>query len=308
MNLRLLQSYWLFYLVVKEESFTKAASIASMSQPPLSMHIKKLEDSLGVKLFERTNKKVTLTKEGKAILPLVEKFLDRTEEFFEEIQANLNGLEEKFTVGSFAWLLQLFIAPMLGGLKQLYPHKHYDFVELESIDLTSMLKDFKIDVGYAYAEPFERVGIETVNVAYIENKVVLPKSHPLTKQESVRLEQLKGMNCICLPSDVSSQLFNFMKEQGNHFGFNIISRADIRTFYNQVTYVESQLAFAIVAAPACELISKNVKTIPIEDSPLLTLARMTRNDLSLKSRKKLIELEKEYLAKIPGISLIPGNS
>ncbi len=65
MNLRLLQSYWLFYLVVKEGSFyQKAASVASMCQPPLSMHIKKLEDSLGVKLFERSNKRLFLPRKA----------------------------------------------------------------------------------------------------------------------------------------------------------------------------------------------------------------------------------------------------
>lgn len=95
MNLRLLQSYWFFYLVVKEGSFTKAASVASMCQPPLSMHIKKLEDSLGVKLFERSNKKAVLTKEGRAIFPVVEKFLAKTEIFFDQVQANLDGMEKK---------------------------------------------------------------------------------------------------------------------------------------------------------------------------------------------------------------------
>ena len=101
----------------------------------------------------------------------------KTEIFFDQVQANLDGMEKKVTFGSFAWLLQLFIAPMLNELKSADPRKRYDFIEIESIDLVSQLQDFKIDVGYAYAEPFERADIAAVPIAQIENKVVVPKNH-----------------------------------------------------------------------------------------------------------------------------------
>ena len=307
MNLRLLQSYWLFYLVVKEGSFTKAAGVASMCQPPLSMHIKKLEESLGVKLFERANKKAVLTKEGQAIFPVVEKFLAKTEIFFDQVQTNLDGMEKKVTFGSFAWLLQLFIAPMLNELKIADPRKRYDFIEVESIDLVSQLQDFKIDVGYAYAEPFERAGIAAVPIAQIENKVVVPKNHFLAEFDSIHLEQLSRLNCICLPSDVSPQLFSFMKQLSAQYHFNILSRTDIRNFYNQVAFVESQHAFAIVATPACDLISKNLKAIPIVNTPCLTLVRMTREDVSQRLRNRLKEREEAHIRKIPGIRTMSGT-
>lgn len=196
---------------------------------------------------------------------------------------------------------------MLNELKIADSKKRYDFIEIESIDLVSQLQDFKIDVGYAYAEPFERAGIAAVPIAKIENKVVVPKNHLLAEFDSIHLEQLSKLDCICLPSDVSPQLFSFMKQLSAQYHFNIVSRTDIRNFYNQVAFVESQHAFAIVATPACDLISKNLKAIPIVNSPALTLVRMTREDVSQRLRKRLQEREEAHLRKIPGIRIMPGT-
>ena len=164
-----------------------------------------------------------------------------------------------------------------------------------------------MDVGYAYAEPFERAGIEALPIATIENKVVVPKTHPLAKLPIVNLRQLRGMDCICLPQDVSPQLFCTMKQLASQYDFNIITRSDIRNFYNQVAYGESQYSAAIVASPACELISKNLRAISIEGSPLLKLVRMTRSDISQRFKKRLRELEIVYLEKLPGARAIPGE-
>ena len=135
---------------------------------------------------------------------------------------------------------------MLNELKSADPRKRYDFIEIESIDLVSQLQDFKIDVGYAYAEPFERADIAAVPIAQIENKVVVPKNHFLAEFDRIHLEQLSRLDCICLPSDVSPQLFSFMKQLSAQYHFNIVSRTDIRNFYNQVAFVESQHAFAML--------------------------------------------------------------
>ena len=64
-----------FLTIAQEENITKAAEILHMSQPPLSREMQNLEKELGVKLFERTNRKVILTNEG----ALLRQRADRTE-------------------------------------------------------------------------------------------------------------------------------------------------------------------------------------------------------------------------------------
>ena len=67
-------------------------------------------------------------------------------------------------------------------------------------------------------------------IAQIENKVVVPKNHFLAEFDRIHLEQLSRLDCICLPSDVSPQLFSFMKQLSAQYHFNIVSRTDIRNF------------------------------------------------------------------------------
>ena len=65
-----------FRAVVEQGSFRKAADTVRLSQPALSRRIEKLEDALGVKLFERTTRKVSLTQAGRGFMPSVERLLD----------------------------------------------------------------------------------------------------------------------------------------------------------------------------------------------------------------------------------------
>lgn len=95
MDLKSLHAFWLFYLVAREKSFTKAAAIANMSQPPLSMQIQNLEAKLGKQLIDRSFRKLTLTKEGKRLFPLVENFLNQTDDFSRRSKLVWQGKEEK---------------------------------------------------------------------------------------------------------------------------------------------------------------------------------------------------------------------
>ena len=69
-----------FITLANELSFTRAAKLLHVSQPPLSYQIAQLEDELGARLFERTSRIVSLTEAGKALVPHAKAILDRTEE------------------------------------------------------------------------------------------------------------------------------------------------------------------------------------------------------------------------------------
>ncbi len=65
-----------FRAVVEQGSFRKAAQAISISQPALSRRVEKLEEALGVRLFERTTRRVSLTQVGRSFAPTVERLLD----------------------------------------------------------------------------------------------------------------------------------------------------------------------------------------------------------------------------------------
>lgn len=141
MDLKSLHAFWLFYLVAREKSFTKAAAIANMSQPPLSMQIQNLEAKLGKQLIDRSFRKLTLTKEGERLFPLVENFLNQTDDFFSEVQASLAGKRGKILIGTFSWAIHLFAVPIILKLSKKFSNDRFDFLEIESINVPNLLKD-----------------------------------------------------------------------------------------------------------------------------------------------------------------------
>ena len=77
LDFRLNRQLWFFLAVAEEGHFGRAADRLGMTQPPLSEHIKTLENSLGVTLFDRSRRGTRLTTAGAALLPAVRKFADQ---------------------------------------------------------------------------------------------------------------------------------------------------------------------------------------------------------------------------------------
>ncbi|QVV77408.1 LysR family transcriptional regulator, partial [Serratia marcescens] len=95
-NFRLLHY---FRVVAEEMNFTQAARRLNMSQPPLSKHIKELESQLGVVLFKRTTRSMTLTPAGRMLLRNVERLLDQADSALHQVQQMGRGEGGHMVVG-----------------------------------------------------------------------------------------------------------------------------------------------------------------------------------------------------------------
>jgi len=85
-NFRLIRHLWMFLAVAEEEHFGRAAERLNMSQPPLTEHIKQLEQALGMVLFERSRRGTKLTAAGYSILPAVRKFAEQMQRLQTTVQ------------------------------------------------------------------------------------------------------------------------------------------------------------------------------------------------------------------------------
>lgn len=303
MDLKSLHAFWLFYLVAREKSFTKAAAIANMSQPPLSMQIQNLEAKLGKQLIDRSFRKLTLTKEGKRLFPLVENFLNQTDDFFSEVQASLAGKRGKILIGTFSWAIHLFAVPIILKLSKKFSNDRFDFLEIESINVPNLLKDKKLDIGYAYAEPFENSGLVTETIAEIECVCVVSNEHPLANYEQIRMKQLKGEDCVCIASDVSPDLYRIMSTLARKWGFEIKTNHSIRNYFAQSAHVGLGRGFALLPRPATESLPETLTKISISNGPSLKFMRICRKGLYEEIVDDLRPLEKKHLEVLQGVHL-----
>jgi LysR family hydrogen peroxide-inducible transcriptional activator len=144
MNLRDLS-----YLVAVADlrSFVQAAEQCSISQPTLSTQIKKMEDTLGVRIFERSNKKVLPTELGEQIVASARRVLleiDHIKELAENAQDPLAG---NFRLGAFPTLSTYIFPGLVPAIKQELPKLRLILIEEKTDQLIAKLKQGEIDAA-----------------------------------------------------------------------------------------------------------------------------------------------------------------
>lgn len=144
-----------FLAIAETESITQAAEILHVSQPPLSLQLKALEDEFGVPLFERTRKGLTITQSGR----LLEQ---RAQEIFELINQTINEVRSKtvsprveIRVGTVNSVSNRLIPSWIYTYKCSNPNVDIQVSESSTTDILFSLDEHKIDLGIV-REPFNK--------------------------------------------------------------------------------------------------------------------------------------------------------
>lgn len=176
--------------------FGKAADACFVSQPALSMQIKKLEDSLGVLLIERTNKKIIFTEIGELIVQQARDILYHVDTLQEIANQSKDPFCGELRLGIIPTLAPYLLPLIIPGLSTLYPKLIPYLIEETTLNLLTKLKEGKID-GALLALPIE--GDFSVNPLFDEEFVLAtPLAHPLTKQKIVDFSDLENKTLLLL--------------------------------------------------------------------------------------------------------------
>ena len=154
MNLKQIQA---FVWVATLGSFRKTAEKLFTTQPAISSRIAALEDSLGVKLFERGSGKLALTRKGSELLPLAERFLFQAERLKEHANASVS-LSGLVRIGVSETIVQTWLPEFLNQL-----HLTLPLVDVElTVDITPNLRDDLLDRSYDLAFLLGPIAEQTV--------------------------------------------------------------------------------------------------------------------------------------------------
>ena len=203
-----------FYQVAKNKSFTKASQILHVSQPALSKIIKKLENEIGTKLFERSYKNIELTEMGEFFFKKIEILIIQYEEFKTSLSSKIQEQKKSLIVGIppmgssiFACIFSLFYSK--------YKNIPIDIIENGSFVLEQELEEGKIDIGIV-ALPLNPQKFNIVPIKEIENVLVLNKNHTLNEKNSVTFKDLKNEYFWLLDKRfmLNHQIFNTCKKNG----------------------------------------------------------------------------------------------
>ena len=191
-----LLKYIAFVKTIEKGSFTAAAESMNYAQSSVSKMIADLEKEWDMTLLERSKSGVCLTSSGEQILPLIRKLLNEYDNLQGQIH-RINGLETGVVrIGTFASVAINILPDTFARLKVDYPGIEYEVLLGDYDEIEGWLGEGRIDCGFLRLPTIP--GIETIELAQDEYKVVLPMGHPLAENEVVSIEELNGIPFLLL--------------------------------------------------------------------------------------------------------------
>lgn len=192
-----LQELRFLVALATEKHFHNAAKKCHVSQPTLSIAIKKLENELGVALFERHKNSVRVTNVGEDVVMRAKRVLNEVDILKEVSATNKNQLNSVVKLGAIYTVGPYLLPPLISSLHALYPTLPIEIYENFTSELKKKLVEGELD-AILISLPFEVPGIVT-KALYKEPFVVLmPKNHPLTQFQSIPEKALSQYNVLML--------------------------------------------------------------------------------------------------------------
>ena len=173
-----------FQTVARESNFTRAAEKLHLAQPAVSMSIKRLEDQLGLKLFHRTERRISLTDEGGRLLLHADKIIQAVTDAELEMQ-ELTGLTQgQVRVGIPSMLGSYHLPELLMGFRHSYPHLQLSVVEGGTTHIRQLIEQGELDIGIV-VDDGESAQLEKLSLLEEEMLVCVNADHPLASQQSI---------------------------------------------------------------------------------------------------------------------------
>lgn len=176
-----------FQVVARLENVTRAAEELHIAQPSLSKTISRLEESIGVPLFERQGKRIELNQFGKIFLRRVERSLNELAEGQREV-TDLAGLERgRVTVGATTARL---LPDLFREYLTYHPHVKFRLFQItQQLEIQERLMNGEIDLCISTL-PIEQLKIHCEPLIIEEIFLAVPPEHRLAGQKSIRLEEI----------------------------------------------------------------------------------------------------------------------
>jgi LysR family hydrogen peroxide-inducible transcriptional activator len=183
--------------VAREKHFGRAAEACFVSQPTLSVAIKKLEEELDVKLFERGATEVSVTPLGEAIVRQAQSVIEQAAAIKEIAKRGKDPLDGALRLGIIYTIGPYLLPELVRHAIEMTPQMPLMLQENFTVKLLEMLRTGELDCAIM-AEPFPDTGLAIAPLYDEPFVVAVPKQHPLAKRKSISAEELKKETMLLL--------------------------------------------------------------------------------------------------------------
>lgn len=197
--------------------FATAAEKCFVTQPTLSMQVKKLEDHLGIILFDRSKQPVIPTEQGKRIIEQARIVLQESAKIPLIVDEVLKGISGNLRIGLIPTISPYLLPLFTGKFTKLYPNVHLKIEEVVTGQIEAMLAKDQLDVGILVT-PLNNSQLIEQPLYYEEMMIYHNKTHPLASQQMVALDEINPMEIWLLGDGhcFRNQVINFCDIQKLH--------------------------------------------------------------------------------------------
>lgn len=196
------------FALLKHKNFQRAAEACHVTQPTLSMQLKKVEEDFGYKIFDRDTSPVSLTKEGEILYPFLFNLQESLDLLEVQVQKLKGTYKSEVRIGIIPTISSYLVPELYAKWKHKIGDMHLDIIELTSENLIKALEDKEIDFGIM-AGPLEDSNFNQ-QILFNEEIILYASSF---KEKSINLAQLEEITPWLLsPGNcLRTQMINFCK-------------------------------------------------------------------------------------------------
>lgn len=245
--------------------FAKAAEACFVTQPTLSMQIQKLEEDLGVIIFDRSKKPILLTEVGKKLVEQIQSILFEVKKIEGIVQTNEKGvMQGELVLGIIPTIAPYLLPKLLPVIEKNYPSVRLKIMELQTDQIISSLDNDEIDVGIL-ATPTKAPKMFEKPLYYEPFELLCKKGHPYAQSKKIKYSNLKREDIWLLAEGhcLRHQILDIcsskgFKDENKKFKFESGSLETIKNL------VESYGGYTLLPILAADTIGNKSQLIPFE--------------------------------------------
>lgn len=257
-----------FVKAAREGTFTRAAEQLFMAQPPLSLQIHKLEEELGVQLFERAGRGVVLTAPGRAFLVKVERLLRELDTVVQEARDLAGAGRGTLAIGAVPVLATTILPGAVAEVHRRLPGIDFHLYEGGPADVAERVREYELEMGFV---PLPAGLPELEEIGLWENEMVLvtPPGHRLAHRKQVRLADLASERFVFPSRARTPVIYETIVEACRVAGFEpqIVCKGPGPDTI--VRLVEAAIGISVLPRISAQIVpGSSVALIPISEPPL----------------------------------------
>lgn len=272
-----------FVALAETRNFHRAAERLNMSQPPLTVAIRKLETELGAALFVREARGVSLTPAGNAALSLARQTLAQADRFREAVREGATGERGRLRVGFVGSATFELLPRIIPEFRRRYPLVELVLQEAASATIADRLIADELDIGLVRLPLLDAVAIDTTVIDRDELHAVLPENSPFAKAGTVELADL-AKEPFVLQSRISV-LHSITLSACQKEGFVPIVAQEAEQLSAILSLVRSGLGVALVPARVAHAMPPGLRLVPLARRvPIETGLALPRGEITAIAR------------------------